>query len=28
VTSAVGTTDTSNYDIAGRRYYVGVTARF
>jgi outer membrane receptor protein involved in Fe transport len=28
VTSAVGTTDTSNYDIVGRRYYVGVTARF
>lgn len=28
VTSAAGTTDTSNYDIAGRRYYVGVTAKF
>ncbi|MET0282614.1 MAG: TonB-dependent receptor [Steroidobacteraceae bacterium] len=28
VTSSVGTTDTSNYDIAGRRYYLGVTAKF
>ncbi len=28
VTSAVGATDTSNYDIIGRRYYLGVTARF
>jgi outer membrane receptor for ferrienterochelin and colicin len=28
VTSAAGATDTSNYDIAGRRYYFGVTAKF
>jgi outer membrane receptor for ferrienterochelin and colicin len=28
VTSASGTTDTSNYDIVGRRYYLGVTAKF
>jgi len=28
VTSAVGTTDTSNYDIIGRRYYVGFNAKF
>ncbi len=28
VTSAAGATDTSNYDIAGRRYYIGVTAKF
>ncbi len=28
VTSAVGTTDTSNYDIIGRRYYVGFQAKF
>jgi hypothetical protein len=28
VTSAVGTTDTSNYDIIGRRYYLGFNAKF
>jgi outer membrane receptor protein involved in Fe transport len=28
VISASGTTDTSNYDIVGRRYYVGFTAKF
>ena len=28
VTSAAGTTDTSNYDIIGRRYYLGFTAKF
>jgi outer membrane receptor protein involved in Fe transport len=28
VTSATGTTDTSNYDIIGRRYYVGFNAKF
>jgi outer membrane receptor protein involved in Fe transport len=27
-TEAVGTTDLSNYDVAGRRYYIGVTAKF
>ncbi|MET0290798.1 MAG: TonB-dependent receptor [Steroidobacteraceae bacterium] len=24
----IGTTDASNYDVAGRRYYIGVTAKF
>jgi outer membrane cobalamin receptor len=28
VTSSVGTTDLSNYDIIGRRYYVGFNAKF
>jgi outer membrane receptor protein involved in Fe transport len=28
VTSAAGTTDTSNYDIIGRRYYLGFNAKF
>jgi outer membrane receptor protein involved in Fe transport len=28
VISAAGTTDTSNYDIVGRRFYLGATARF
>ena len=28
VTSAAGTTDTSNYDIVGRRYYLGFNAKF
>ena len=28
VTSATGTTDTSNYDIIGRRYYLGFNAKF
>ena len=28
VTAAAGTTDLSNYDVAGRRYYIGATARF
>jgi outer membrane receptor for ferrienterochelin and colicin len=28
VTSATGTTDVSNYDIIGRRYYVGFNAKF
>ncbi|MET0290797.1 MAG: TonB-dependent receptor [Steroidobacteraceae bacterium] len=27
-TEAIGTTDVSNYDVAGRRYFLGVTARF
>ena len=28
VVSATGTTDVSNYDIIGRRYYLGVNAKF
>ncbi len=28
VTSAMGTTDASNYDIIGRRYYLGFNAKF
>jgi outer membrane cobalamin receptor len=28
VNSAAGATDTSNYDIVGRRYYLGVTGKF
>jgi outer membrane receptor for ferrienterochelin and colicin len=28
VASSAGLTDASNYDIAGRRYYLGVTAKF
>jgi len=28
VTSMTGTTDVSNYDIIGRRYYLGFNAKF